>query len=65
MKSSNILPVVWDTWDTERRSLHQKGLQFSCFIVFFVLDIQKNRYFKIASMTSIQHLTLLQCTNED
>lgn len=45
MKSYIILLVVWKTWeDTERCSLYQKGLQFSCLIIFFILDIQNKCY---------------------
>lgn len=45
MKSSNVLLIVWKTWeDTEWCSLYQKGLQLSCFIIFFILDIQNNCY---------------------
>lgn len=45
MNSSSILLIIWNAGDnTERWSLHQKGLQFSCFVIFFVLDIQNNCY---------------------
>lgn len=45
MKSSNVLLIVWKTReDTEWCGLYQKGLQLSCFIIFFILDIQNNCY---------------------